>query len=65
MLLSTTELAKHYDIHKNTVYKKVRDGMPVRKIGIKTFRFELEEVDEWFRQNEQGDEKYENTSQVT
>lgn len=50
-MLTTKELCKYFKIHENTVYNYIKKGMPVYKVGAKEFRFELEEVKDWFKKN--------------
>lgn len=51
-MINTKELAKYLNIHENTVYSLIKRGLPYYKIGKQEFRFELEEVKRWLKQNE-------------
>jgi len=49
MLLDTQQIADLYKLHKNTIYKLVKSGMPVQKITNKIFRFDPNEIEAWFK----------------
>lgn len=47
-LISINELSKKLGVHRNTIDRRIKDGLPHYKIG-KTLRFDLEEVKKWLR----------------
>lgn len=50
-LYTSTELAKEFGVHLNSVYNWKRDGMPHQYVG-KTLRFDLDEVKAWMNKKE-------------
>jgi excisionase family DNA binding protein len=55
-LIKIAELTKELDVHVNTVYKMIKQGMPHYKLE-KDYRFDIEEVKNWLkeRNNKRGD----------
>lgn len=49
-MITRDELAKEFKVHFNTILKWQKQGMPFYKIGG-TVRYELDEVIEWFKNN--------------
>lgn len=47
MLLTTDQIAEVYDVHRDTIYRWRKAGMPFKKLGTRTFRYDLEEVKTW------------------
>lgn len=50
-MLKLKEVAKYLDVHTNTVYKMIKEGLPHYKVG-KEFRFKIEEVEAWLKNKE-------------
>lgn len=50
-MISTKELAEYLKVHENTIYNLIKKGLPSYKIGSQEYRFEIEEVKEWLKQN--------------
>lgn len=50
-MISTKELAEYLKVHENTIYNLIKKGLPFYKIGSQEYRFEIEEVKEWLKQN--------------
>lgn len=51
-MINTKELSKYLNVHENTIYNLIKRGLPYYKISKQEFRFELEEVKKWLKQNE-------------
>ena len=49
-MVTTKELGEYLKIHENTVYCFIKKGMPYYKIGNKNFRFEIDEVKKWLKE---------------
>lgn len=56
-MITTKELSEYLKIHENTIYSYIKRGMPYYKIGPKQFRFELEEVKKWLKEQTDKQEK--------
>lgn len=54
-MITTKELAEYLKIHENTIYNYIKKGMPYYKIGVKDFRFEIEEVKRWLKEQTKKD----------
>lgn len=48
MLETATDLAKYFHLHRNTISRLKKLGMPYKKLGG-TFRYDLDEVEEWLK----------------
>lgn len=47
-MIKLKELAEYLEVHANTVYRMIKEGLPCYKLG-KDFRFKVEEVEKWLR----------------
>jgi excisionase family DNA binding protein len=43
-------VAQHLGLSRVRVYELAKDGMPHRRVGQRTLRFQSEAVDEWIKQ---------------
>ena len=50
-MISTKELAEFLKVHENTIYNLIKRGLPVYKISNQEYRFDIEEVKGWLKQN--------------
>lgn len=50
-MISTKELAEFLKVHENTIYNLIKRGLPVYKISNQEYRFDVEEVKGWLKQN--------------
>ena len=51
-LLTTTELAQTYGVGRESIRKwRSKEGFPFQKMGPKSFRYDLEEVQQYFKNN--------------
>lgn len=49
-LLTAEELQKHLNISRTTLWRLRKEGLPHKKIGHKTIRYDLEEVEKWLEE---------------
>jgi excisionase family DNA binding protein len=49
-LLTAEELQKHLNISRTTLWRLRKEGLPHTKIGHKTIRYDLEEVEKWLEE---------------
>ena len=47
-MIKLKELVKHLEVHPNTIYRMIKEGLPCYKIG-NDFRFKIEEVEQWLK----------------
>lgn len=48
--LSVADIAKHYNVSRSTIYRRVKDGtLTAYKLGSRTIRFDAAEVAAAFR----------------
>jgi len=45
--LTAKELQKELNVSRSTLYRMRKQGMPSKKLGYKTIRYDLDEVIEW------------------
>ena len=50
-MLTVKELSDYLKVHENTIYSYIKKGVPFYKIGKRDYRFELEEVKKWLKEN--------------
>lgn len=49
-LLDTKELAAYYKVSRQAVHKwREFEGFPYQQMGAKTFRYDLQEVEQYFK----------------
>lgn len=48
-MITTQELAKYLQVHDNTVYNLIKQGMPYYRVRA-DYRFDLEEVKVWLKE---------------
>ncbi len=50
-MFTTKELSEYLKIHENTVYNFIKKGMPYYKLGSREFRFDINEVKDWLKED--------------
>lgn len=51
--LTARELAAHFNVSERTIQRHVENGMPHYKLGDRSIRFRLSEVEAWARRDVQ------------
>lgn len=54
-LLTTKQLAKHFQVAEITIFRWREQGMPFKRVGAtaRSIRFEMQEVEKWMEQRQQ------------
>lgn len=47
---TAAEVAKRYGVSLATVYRWPAEGCPVHRYGLRTYRFDFDEVDRWLQE---------------
>lgn len=48
--LTSEELQKYLNISRTTLWRLRKEGLPHKKLGHKTIRYDLEEVEKWLEE---------------
>lgn len=54
-LITAKQLQEKLNVSRSTVYRWRKEGMPHKKIGHKTIRYDLDKVMEWLEDKETGE----------
>jgi predicted DNA-binding transcriptional regulator AlpA len=52
-LLTTNDICEKYGVHKNTVDKWRKRGMPFLYINKRVVRYDISEIENWIKENTQ------------
>lgn len=52
-MISRKELAEYLSVSKRTIDRAIENGMPCYRLSTGTIRFELEEVKQWMKEQEE------------
>jgi excisionase family DNA binding protein len=53
-MLTPKELMEQLKISDSTLYRLRKEGLPYKKVGYRTIRYDLVEVMEWLEKNNKG-----------